>query len=392
MPLRTLSEAPLEGKTVLLRTDFNVPLKEGQIQDDTRLRESLPTLRYLMGHGAKIVMMSHLGRPKGVSEDLRLAPVAAALSVLLGNPVLQTTDCVGPEVKAAISALANGQLILLENLRFHPEEEANEPAFARALVEGCDLVVNDAFGTIHRAHASTVGVTQVLPSYAGLLVEKELKVLGAVMEKPERPLCMVVGGAKIDTKIGILEKFVTIADSFVIGGALANTFLLAQGHAVGSSLVEKEKVDIARRFLEQAEAAGKTVLLPTDVILAAELTPGLPVTEASVDAVTADQKILDLGSVTRARFAEEIARAKTLVWNGPMGLYEQEAFAAGTRAIADAIAHTDAVKVIGGGDTIDAVNHFGIAHEKFTHISTGGGAMLEFLEGKVLPGVAVLMQ
>lgn len=389
MPLRTLSGLPVQGKTVLLRADFNVPLKDGQVQDDTRLKESLPTLRYLMEQGAKIVVMSHLGRPKGVTEDLRLTPVSAALSVLLAQPVAQARDCVGPEVKAAIAGLASGEVILLENLRFHPEEEANDPVFAQALAEGCDFFVNDAFGTIHRAHASTVGVTRILPSYAGFLVEKEVEMLSRVMQNPERPLCMIVGGAKIDTKIGILEKFVGIADSFVIGGALANTFLLTQGKMVGTSLVEPEKVNVARDFLNKA--SGKTVLLPTDAVLAADVTPGLSVTEASVEAVPADQKILDLGPATCTRFVEEIARAKTIVWNGPMGLYEQEAFASGTRAIAEAVANANAVKVIGGGDTIDAVNHFGIAHEKFTHISTGGGAMLEFLEGKVLPGVQVLM-
>ncbi len=389
MPLRTLSGLPVQGKTILLRTDFNVPLKGSQVQDDTRLKESLPTLRYLIEQGAKIVVMSHLGRPKGLTEDLRLAPVSAALSALLGKPVAQARDCVGPEVKMAIAGLANGDLILLENLRFHPEEEANDPVFAQALAEGCDFFVNDAFGTIHRAHASTVGVTRILPSYAGFLVEKEVKMLSRVMQNPERPLCMIVGGAKIDTKIGILEKFVGIADSFVIGGALANTFLLAQGKMVGTSLVEKEKVEVARDFLNKT--SGRRVLLPTDAVLAADVTPGLPVIEAPVEAVPADQKILDLGPATRARFVEEIDRAKTIVWNGPMGLYEQEAFAAGTRAIAEAVANASAVKVIGGGDTIDAVNHFGIGHEKFTHISTGGGAMLEFLEGKVLPGVEVLM-
>ena len=390
MKLKTLENVALEGKTVLLRTDFNVPLEDGVVQDRTRLRESLKTIQFLLEQGAKVVIATHLGRPKGkVVEELRLNPVATALSVLLGKPVIKLNDCVGAEVQTAISSAPFGSVILLENLRFHPEEEANDATFAAELAVGKDLYVSDAFGTVHRAHASTVGVTKLLPSYAGFLVQKEVEVLSGILENPKKPLALVVGGAKVDTKIGILEKFLNSADVFVIGGALANTFLAAQGYAVGTSLYEADKIEVAKRFL--AAAVGKTVLLPSDVVIATDLTPGLPVQEVSVDAVPADQKILDLGSKTRVAFAAGLAGVQTILWNGPMGLYEQEAFAAGTRDLALAIADLNAVKVLGGGDTIDALAHFGIPTEKFTHISTGGGAMLEFLEGKMLPGVEVLL-
>jgi phosphoglycerate kinase len=389
MKFRTLSEAPVEGKTVLLRTDFNVPVKDGKVQDDTRLQESLPTIRALIERGAKVVIVTHLGRPKGVTEELRLDLVGVALAALLGKPVKKLSDCVGPDVKSALAAMAPGDVVLLENVRFHSEEEANDPAFAKALAEGCDLYVNDAFGTIHRAHASTVGVAAFLPAYAGLLVAKEVEVLSGILEHPEAPVALVMGGAKIDTKIGILEKFLTIADTFIIGGALANTFLAAQGHSVGSSLCEADKVEIAKKFL--AAAKDKVVLLPIDAMVASDISLGLPFQEVSVDAVPADQKILDIGSKTIALYAEALAKSRTILWNGPMGLYENPAFEKGTRGVAEAIAATAAVKVLGGGDSIDAVNHFGIPHDKFTHISTGGGAMLEFLEGKMLPGVQVLL-
>lgn len=390
MKLRTLSDVSVSGKTVLLRTDFNVPLQNGVVQDKTRLIESLPTIRFLIEKGAKVVLASHLGRPKGqVNLEFSLAPVAVSLSELLGVSVVLLKDCIGPEVEAAVAAAPFGSVLLLENLRFHPEEEANDSEFSKALARGKDLYVSDAFGTVHRAHASTVGVTQLLPSYAGFLLEKEVEVLSGILEAPAHPLALVVGGAKIDTKIGILEKFLNSADIFVIGGALANTFLAAQGHAVGASLCEMDKIEVAKSFL--AKAQGKMVLLPKDVVIATDVTPGLPTQEVSIDAVSADQKILDLGSETRKEFAAGLAGAKTILWNGPMGLYEQDAFAAGTRDLALALAELNAVKVLGGGDTIDALAHFDIPKEKFTHISTGGGAMLEFLEGKILPGVEVLL-
>jgi phosphoglycerate kinase len=391
MKFRTLAEAPVESKTVLLRTDFNLPIKDGKVQDDTRLRESLPTLQELIRRGAKVVIVTHLGRPKGVTEDLRLDLVASTLSSLLGQTVQKLSDCIGPEVKAAIAGMKGGDVLLLENVRFHPEEEANDPVFAKALAEGCDLYVNDAFGTIHRAHASTVGVAQFLPAYAGLLVAREVEVLSSILENPKKPVTLVAGGAKIDTKIGILEKFLSIADTFLIGGALANTFLAAQGYGVGTSLCENDKITTAKQFLEQAATLGKKVFLPVDVMIATDITPGLTVSEVEVNAVPGDQKILDLGTQTIALFVAALQDSRTILWNGPMGLYENPAFEKGTRGVAEAIAETSASKVLGGGDSIDAINHFGIPHEKYTHISTGGGAMLEFLEGKMLPGVQVLL-
>ncbi len=391
MKFRTLAEAPVESKTVLLRTDFNLPIKDGKVQDDTRLRESLPTLQELIRRGAKVVIVTHLGRPKGVTEDLRLDLVASTLSSLLGQTVQKLSDCIGPEVKAAIAGMKGGDVLLLENVRFHPEEEANDPVFAKALAEGCDLFVNDAFGTIHRAHASTVGVTQFLTAYAGLLVAREVDVLSGILENPKKPVTLVAGGAKIDTKIGILEKFLNIADTFLIGGALANTFLAAQGYGVGTSLCENDKITTAKQFLEQAATLGKKVLLPVDVMIATDITPGVTVSEVEVNAVPGDQKILDLGTQTIALFVAALQDSRTILWNGPMGLYENPAFEKGTRGVAEAIAETSASKVLGGGDSIDAINHFGIPHDKYTHISTGGGAMLEFLEGKMLPGVQVLL-
>lgn len=390
MKFRTLADASVSGKTVLLRTDFNVPIKDGKVQDDTRLRESLPTLHYLLERGAKVAIATHLGRPKGkVTEEFRLDTVGTALAALLVKPVKKLNDCIGPGVKVELARMQDGEVILLENLRFHPEEEANDAEFSKALSEGCDLYVNDAFGTIHRAHASTVGVTKFLPSYAGLLVQREVEVLSGILEHPEKPVTLLVGGAKVDTKIGILEKFLNIADTFIIGGALANTFLVAQGHSVGASLCETDKIPVAQAFLKAAE--GNQVLLPVDVVVSSDVTVGLPCQEVSVDSVPADQKALDIGSKTLEQFKAALAGSRTILWNGPMGFYENPAFEKGTRGVAEAMAENTGIKVLGGGDSIDAVNHFGIPHDKFTHISTGGGAMLEFLEGKMLPGVEVLL-
>lgn len=389
MQLKTLTQALVKEKTVLLRTDFNVPIQDGLVQDRTRLIESLPTLEYLLSQGAKVVIASHLGRPKGVRNlEFSLKPVSLVLSELLGVEVQQLNDCIGSELDEIIKDAPFGSVFMLENLRFHPEEELNDASFAEALAKGKDLYVSDAFGTVHRAHASTVGVTRFLPSFAGFLLEKEVTLLSQILEQPQHPLALVVGGAKIDTKIGVLERFLDLADIFVIGGALANTFLAAQGHGVGASLYEKDKVEVAKRFLEAA--ASKIVLLPTDVITAT----GVDSTESHVcmvSEVPADHMILDLGAETRRAYAEVLKTAATILWNGPMGLYEKEPFAAGTRDLGLALADFSSVRVLGGGDTIDAIAHFGIPKDKFTHISTGGGAMLEFLEGKMLPGVEVLL-
>ncbi len=390
MNLRTLTPEAVQGKTVLLRTDFNVPIQDGSVQDKTRLEESLPTLKFLLEQGCKIVIATHLGRPKGqVNPEFKLDLVAAELGKLLEKPVSKLNDCIGPEVETAVAALQAGDVVLLENLRFHPEEESNDPAFAASLAKLAEVYVSDAFGTVHRAHASTEGVAHLLPAYAGLLVEKEVKILSGLMENPARPLCLLVGGAKIDTKIGILEKFLNIADTFVIGGALANTFLKAQGHDVGTSLYEADKLETARKFLEDAE--GKTVLLPIDVVIASEVSQTAITETVGIEAVGTDKKILDLGSKTVELYANALRSAKTIIWNGPMGLYEMTPFAEGTKGIATAVASSGAVTVLGGGDTIDAVHHFGYNGKEFTHVSTGGGAMLEFLEGKVLPGVQALL-
>ncbi|MFA5789360.1 MAG: phosphoglycerate kinase [Candidatus Gracilibacteria bacterium] len=390
MQLRTLSSADLKGKRVLLRTDFNVPIQDGVVQDKTRLEGSLPTLRFLIEQGCKIIIATHLGRPKGKPDpEFKLDAVAKELSSLLDAPVSKLNDCVGPEVEAAVSAMTEGQVVLLENLRFHAEEEANDPAFAQALAKLAEVYVSDAFGTVHRAHASTEGVAHLLPAYAGLLVEKEVKVLSGLMENPAPPLCLLVGGAKVDTKIGILEKFLEIADLFVIGGALANTFLKAQGHDVGASLYEEDKLDVAQKFLEAAK--GKTVLLPVDAMVSEEVSETAKVQTVNVSQVSGALKILDLGVKTVELYSAALKKSKTIIWNGPMGLYEMSPFATGTQAIAKAVAESGAVSVLGGGDTIDAVHHFGYSGKEFTHLSTGGGAMLEFLEGKELPGIKVLL-
>lgn len=390
MQLRTLATAELTGKCVLLRTDFNVPIQDGAVQDKTRLEESLPTLRFLVEKGCKVVIATHLGRPKGkVDTEFKLDLVAIELSKLLGAPVTKLNDCVGAEVEAAVNAMSVGQVVLLENLRFHPEEEANDPVFAAALAKLAEIYVSDAFGTVHRAHASTEGVAHLLPAYAGLLVEKEVKVLSGLIENPARPLCLLVGGAKVDTKIGILEKFLDMADTFIIGGALANTFLKAQGHDVGASLYEEDKLDVARKFL--ADAAGKTVLLPVDAVVSEEVSETAVAQTVEVSAVSGAMKILDLGTKTIELYAAALKNSKTIIWNGPMGLYEMSPFAGATQTIAKAVAESGAVSVLGGGDTIDAVHHFGYTGKEFSHLSTGGGAMLEFLEGKELPGISVLL-
>ncbi len=390
MNLRTLTPEAVQGKTVLLRTDFNVPIQDGVVQDKTRLEESLPTIRFLMEHDCKVVIGTHLGRPKGqVNDEFKLDLVAEELSRLLGKPVTKLNDCVGPYVEAAVNAMHTGDVVLLENLRFHAEEEANDPTFVASLAKLAQIYVSDAFGTVHRAHASTEGVAHVLPAFAGLLVEKEVRVLSGLMENPVSPLCLLVGGAKIDTKIGILENFLNIADIFIIGGALANTFLKAQGFEVGTSLYEADKLDVARKFLNDAK--DKIVLLPVDVVVASEVSETAAVQTVRIDAVGRDMKILDLGIETIERYSNALEKTKTIIWNGPMGLYEMTPFAGGTQGIAKAVASSGAISVIGGGDTIDAIHHFGYDGKEFTHISTGGGAMLEFLEGKVLPGVQALL-
>ena len=387
---KSLRDIDAAHKTVLARVDFNVPLADGAVADDARLRATIPTIDYLRERQAKLILVSHLGRPKGaVVDDLRLAPVAERLADLLGLPVLTACDCVGPEVEAAVQALRPGAVLLLENVRFHAGEERNDPGFARRLASLADLFVNDAFGAAHRAHASTVGVTAFLPSVAGLLMEREIATLSRLLESPAHPFVALVGGAKISTKIGVLTHLLDTLDVLVAGGGIANTLLKAQGAAVGRSLVEDEQLGVAADFLARAKERGVRVLLPADVVVGA---PGEPAGAAEVvgsDAVPPDLMIGDVGPRTVAEIQACLASARTVLWNGPLGLFEEERFAGSTRAIALALAEAPAVTIVGGGETVAAVEACGVA-DAITHVSTGGGATLEFLEGIELPGVAAL--
>ena len=390
MALRVLREADVEGKRVLVRVDFNVPLADGRVSDDTRLRASLPTIRHLCERGAKVVLCSHLGRPKGsVDEKLRLGTVAQRLSELLGRPVRYVQECIGPEVAEAVQAIAPGDVLLLENLRFHPGEEKNDPAFARDLASVADLFVNDAFGAAHRAHASTVGITDVLPSYAGLLLEREADMLGAVLHDPQRPFAVVVGGAKVGDKLPVLQNLLDKVDVILIGGGMVATFFRAQGYAGGASAEGDEQVDAARQLLAEAKARGVDVLLPSDVVAASEFAADAPHRTVSVQDLPPDWLVLDIGPASVQRYCDALKRCRTVLWNGPMGVFEFPAFSQGTRALAETIAALPATTVIGGGSTGEAVASLGLA-DNMTHVSTGGGASLEFLEGKLLSGLAAL--
>jgi triosephosphate isomerase len=388
---RSLTDYPLAGKRVLVRVDFNVPLEGGRVVDDTRIRAALPTVAYLLDQGCSVVLMSHLGRPKGqVVEALRLAPVAARLAELLGRPVATTDDCVGPVAAQAAAALKPGDVLLLENLRFHAEETSNDAGFARQLASLGDVYVNDAFGTAHRAHASTEGVTHYLPSVSGLLMTKELEVLGRLLRDPARPFVVVLGGLKVTDKISLIRHMLTIADTVLIGGAMANAFLAAKGYEVGTSKGAGDEVAVARDILAEAEQAHGELVVPTDVVVAREPVAGAQTRAASADGIAADEMALDIGPQTTAEFVRRLRGAGTVYWNGPMGLFEIGEFAAGTKAIGEAIAAGVAVTVAGGGDTVSAVRSFGL-EGRLTHVSTGGGASMEFLEGRALPGVEALM-
>lgn len=386
----SIRNVDVAGKRVFVRVDFNVPIQGGTITDDTRIRAAVPTIRYLLDHGAAVVLASHLGRPKGqVRDDMRLAPVAARLGEILGTQVQVAPDSVGDETAALARALRPGEVLMLENVRFHPEEEANEASYARGLADLADVYVDDAFGSAHRAHASTEGITHFLPSVAGLLMERELAALGSVIDSPVRPLVAIIGGAKISSKIGVLTHLLDVADSFLIGGGMANTLLKAQGHEVGDSLIEADKLDEARSFLNQARSRGRQVELPLDVVVVREVSADRERRTVRVEAVESGWKIVDIGPDTVAAFEDRIVRAGTVVWNGPMGIFELEPFAEGTRAVARAVAASPARSIVGGGDSVAAVEQAGLAN-RMTHISTGGGASLEFLEGRTLPGVAAL--
>lgn len=394
----SIRDLSLNNHRVLMRVDFNVPLEDGRVVDDTRIRETLPTIEYALRHGARLVLVSHLGRPKGKPNPaMSLKPAAERLRMLLdkelarGENVGFCPECIGPEAEEMAGRLEQGQTLLLENLRFHPEEEANDPKFAKQLAGLADYYVNDAFGTAHRAHASTVGVTRfVQKSAAGLLMEKELQYLGKVLRHPERPFIAILGGAKVSDKIGVIRNLLDKVDALIIGGGMAFTFLKAQGEPVGKALVEEDKVELARQLLKEAKSHKLKFLLPTDHVVAEKIDPNAIVQTVASGHIPANMMALDIGPKTIEAFTEEIARALTIVWNGPMGVFEVAPFAKGTFKVAHAVAeNVGATSIVGGGDSVFAVNAAGVA-DKITHISTGGGASLEFLEGKKLPGVEAL--
>src|SRR5579883_316097 len=394
MNKQTIRDSNVAGKRVLVRVDFNVPLDDAQrITDDTRIKAALPTIEYLLNNGAAVILMSHLGRPDGkVVEKMRLAPVAQRLSKLLHRPVQMATDSIGPEVEAQARALQPGQVLLLENLRFHKAEEKNEPDFAKQLASLGDLYVNDAFGTAHRAHASTEGVTRYLPGVAGFLMEKEINFLGSALEHPQHPFVAIIGGAKVSDKIAVLERLINLADAILIGGGMANTFLKAEGYEIGDSLFEESRLDVARDLLKKAQQRGISFVLPVDVVVADRFAADALHQVVTIDQVSPGWRILDIGPATIEKFEAVLDDAKTIVWNGTLGVAEMSAFAVGTYAITDILAQrtkAGATTIIGGGDSAAAVEKVHAA-DKMTHVSTGGGASLEFLEGRTLPGVAAL--
>lgn len=388
---QTVRDVDVRGKRVFVRVDFNLPQDaSGQISDDSRMREALPTLHYLFERQAKVILCSHLGRPKGVDPKLSLVPMAKRLGELLKRPVPLAADSVGPAVEQQAKALREGQVLMLENVRFHPEEEQNAPAFAKALAALAEVYVNDAFGTAHRAHASTEGIAHHLPAVAGLLMERELNYLAAAVDNPRRPMTAIFGGAKVSDKVKVLEAMVDKADSLLVGGGMCATFFKAKGYEVGNSLVEDGMLDTAKRLEEAAKRKGKRLLLPTDVVIGDKFDANAAARTVSVTAVPPGWLILDIGPQTIAAFTAEVAKSKTVIWNGPQGVFEFPRFAIGTKALAGALTELDATTIVGGGSTAEAVHSLGIA-DRLTHVSTGGGASLELLEGRTLPGVAALL-
>lgn len=386
----SVRDIDVKGKRVFCRVDFNVPLEEGRITDDTRIKAAVPTIQYLAERGAKVILASHLGRPKGqVVDELRLTPVAERLSKLLGKTVEKADEAVGNEVVSKVSHLQEGEILLLENVRFYPGEEQNDDGLAHSFANLADVYVNDAFGTAHRAHASTAGIAKYLPAVAGLLMEKELETLGQALSNPERPFTAIIGGAKVRDKIGVIDHLMDKVDNLIIGGGLAYTFLKAKGLEIGKSILEPDKVDLAKQFMEKAEKQGVNFYMPLDVVVADEFSPNARTETADVENIPGDLEGLDIGPKTRGAYAEVINKSKLVIWNGPMGVFEFDKFAEGTNAVARAMAEADATTIIGGGDSAAAVEKAGLAN-KMSHISTGGGASLEFMEGKELPGVVAL--
>lgn len=389
--IRDIPKDQLKGKKVLVRVDFNVPLNEKrEVTDDTRIVMSLPTIRFLLEQGARVILVSHLGRPKGGPKDeLRMNPVALKLEQLLGQKVQKADDCIGESVTQMANSLKDGEILLLENVRFYPQEEANDPEFARSLASLADIYVNDAFGTAHRAHASTAGVAAFLPAYAGFLMEKELESLGEKLNYPIRPFLAILGGAKVSSKIGVIQKLIEKVDVLLIGGGMSYTFIKALGYEVGTSLLEESMLEEAKKIMDMAKEKNVDFILPEDFVVASDGIPGVPTQIVAWDQIPANMGGFDIGPKTIEKFGEAILKAKTIFWNGPVGLFEVEQFSTGTVEIAKKVAESGAVSVVGGGDTIAAINLAGVANS-ITHISTGGGASLEFVEGRKLPGVEVL--
>src|SRR5690625_987533 len=390
MDKKTLSDLDVKGKKVFCRVDFNVTMENGTVTDDTRIKAALPTINYLSEQGAIVILASHLGRPKGeVVDELRLDPVAKRLSDLIGKSVLKTDSVYGKEVDEAIAQLNEGELLLIENVRFEAGETKNDPKLAQAFADMADLYVNDAFGAAHRAHASTTGVAEKLPAAAGFLLEKEIEVLGKALKNPERPFTAIIGGAKVKDKINVIDNFLDKVDNLIIGGGLAYTFIKAQGYEIGKSLLEEDKIDLAKEFMKKAEDKGVNFMLPVDTIVADDFSETADTKIVPIDQIPADWEALDIGIKTRENYAKVISDSKLVIWNGPMGVFEMNPFAGGTKEVARALSETEGYTIIGGGDSAAAVEQFGYA-EEMDHVSTGGGASLEFMEGKVLPGVNAL--
>jgi phosphoglycerate kinase len=392
MNKKTLQDIDVKGKKVFCRVDFNVPMKDGEVTDDTRIKAALKTIDYLSDQGAIVILASHLGRPKGqVVEELRLDPVAKRLSDLIGKNIIKTDAVYGDEVNEAIQGMDSGDILLIENVRFEAGEEKNDPALAQQFADMADLYVNDAFGAAHRAHASTTGVAEKLTAAAGFLMEKEMDVLGKALENPARPFTAIIGGAKVKDKINVIDNLLEKVDNLIIGGGLAYTFIKAQGHEIGKSLLEEDKIDMANAFMQKAKEKGVKFVLPIDAVVADDFSETANTKIVPIDQIPADWEALDIGPETRESYQNIVADSKLVIWNGPMGVFELNAFAGGTKAVAEALADTEGYTVIGGGDSAAAVEKFGFAKE-MDHVSTGGGASLEFMEGKVLPGVDALSE